>query len=78
MAPRPDASFWIKQAGLLTAIPMVLLVGPVVGYYVGTAVDHHWSWSPAGLIGGIVLGFVASARVTIELIQQAKREQRDT
>ena len=77
MAQHPDTSFWLKQAGLLTAIPMVLLVGPAAGYYLGTALDRRWSWAPAGMIGGIILGLVASAQVTIELIQQAKREQRD-
>ena len=76
MAPRPDASFWIKQAGLLTAIPMVLLIGPALGYYLGTALDHRWSWSPGGMIGGIFLGLAASATVTVELIQQAQRAQR--
>ena len=78
MAQRPDTSFWIKQAGLLTAIPMVLLVGPAVGYYLGTALDRRWSWSPAGMIGGIILGLMASAQVTIELMQEATRERRDT
>ena len=70
-------SFWIRQAGLLTAIPMVLLVGPVAGYYLGTLLDRRWSWAPVGMIGGIVLGLAASARVTAELIQQAQREQQD-
>ena len=68
-------SFWIKQAGLLTAIPMVLLVGPAAGYYLGTRLDRWWSWSPAGMIGGILLGLAASAKVTIELIQQSQRER---
>ena len=69
-------SFWMKQAGLLTAIPMVLLVGPALGYYLGIALDHRWSWAPAGMIGGIFLGLAASAKVTIELIQQSQRQRR--
>ena len=73
---RPDTSFWIKQAGLLTAIPMVLLVGPALGYYLGTALDRRWSWSPAGMVVGLLLGLAASATVTIEMIQQSQREQR--
>ena len=64
--------FGLQQAGLLTAIPFVLLVGPALGYYLGTAVDHRWSHAPWGMAAGIVLGLVASARVTIQLIRQSQ------
>ena len=69
MAKRP---VWLQQAGLLTAIPFVLLVGPALGYYLGTALDDRWSYSPWGMGGGIVLGLLASARVTIQAIRQAQ------
>lgn len=62
----------LQQAGLLTAIPFVLLVGPALGYYLGTAVDRRWSHGPWGMAGGIVLGLVASARVTIQMIRQSQ------
>jgi len=67
-----DPSSWIRQAGLLTAIPFVLLVGPIVGYYLGAALDRRWRFAPWGMAAGIVLGLLASARVTIQLIRQAK------
>ena len=67
----------LQQAGLLTAIPFVLLVGPALGYYLGTALDHRWSLAPWGLTGGIVLGLVASARVTIQMIQQSRMLDRN-
>lgn len=67
----------LKQAGLLTAIPFVLLVGPVLGYYLGTALDRRWSFAPWGMGVGILLGLLASGRVTIQLIQQAKDLQQD-
>ena len=61
----------IQQAGLLTTIPFVLLVGPALGYYLGTALDRRWSGAPWGVILGLVFGFVTSARVTIQMIRQA-------
>lgn len=61
----------IQQAGLLTAVPIVLLVGPTIGYYVGTAIDRRWDTAPWGVGVGIVLGLVASGRVTIQLIREA-------
>lgn len=70
-------ALWLRQAGLLTAIPFVLLVGPTLGYYLGTALDRRWSHAPSGMIGGIVLGLLASARVTIQLIRQARELNRD-
>ena len=63
---------WLKQAGLLTAIPFVLLVGPALGYALGTALDRRWPFAPWGLVVGIVLGLLASANVTIQLIRQAQ------
>lgn len=68
---RPDSSVWLKQAGLLTAIPFVLLVGPAIGYYVGNALDLRWPYAPWGMTGGIILGLLSSARVTIQLIRDA-------
>ena len=72
LAKRLEPSQWIRQAGLLTAIPFVLLVGPVLGYYLGSAADRRWAHAPWGMAVGIVLGLLASARVTIELIRQSR------
>ncbi len=69
---RTEPSVWLKQAGLLTAIPFVLLVGPALGYYLGTAVDHRWRHAPWGMTAGIVLGLLASGRVTIQLIRESR------
>ena len=72
MAKRSEPSSWLQQAGLLTSIPIVLLVGPALGYYFGTALDHRWTPPPWGMGGGIVLGMAASVRVTVQLIRQAR------
>ena len=74
---RADWSTWAQQAGLLTSIPFVLLVGPAIGYSLGAALDHRWPYTPCGLVGGIVLGFLASAQVTIQLIRQAQKLNRN-
>ena len=74
---RIEPSLWLRQAGLLTAIPFVLLVGPVLGYFLGTKLDAWWAWAPWGVFLGCVLGLLASARVTIQFINDAKRLQRN-
>ena len=55
----------LQQVGLLTAIPFVLLVGPTLGYVLGAACDRRWLSSPWGVGAGLVLGLLASGRVTI-------------
>jgi F0F1-type ATP synthase assembly protein I len=70
---RSEFSSRLQQAGLLTAIPFVLLVGPVAGYYLGHLVDERWRCAPWGMGIGILLGLLSSGRVTIQLIQQARR-----
>ncbi|MBI4597473.1 MAG: AtpZ/AtpI family protein [Candidatus Omnitrophica bacterium] len=61
-----------QQIGLLTAIPFVLLIGPALGYAVGSLMDGWWRSSPWGMGGGLVLGFAASARTTMQLIRRAR------
>ena len=77
MKQHPEAARWLRQAGLLTGIPFVLLVGPAGGYYLGRAIDHRWPSAPWGMVGGLVVGLVSSARVTIQLIRQAQRLNED-
>ena len=77
MAKRPEPSSWLQQAGLLTAIPIVLLVGPALGYYLGAAIDRRWASDPWGMGVGIVLGLAASFRVTLQMIRRTSELDRD-
>lgn len=65
------------QVGALTAIPFVLLVGPVIGYYLGTLLDGRWPYAPWGTALGIVVGLLASARVTSQLIRETQHLNSD-
>lgn len=67
-----DTAARLKQAGLLTAVPFVLLIGPALGYYLGISLEARWAIAPWGMGAGIVLGLLASARVTIQLIREAQ------
>jgi F0F1-type ATP synthase assembly protein I len=61
----------------LTAIPIVLLIGPALGYYLGTAADRRWAWGPWGMVVGIALGLAASFRVTLQMIRRSGEMDRD-
>lgn len=62
----------LKQAALLTAIPFVLFVGPALGFWLGSVVDHRWATAPWGVAVGSLLGLAASGRVTADYIRQAQ------
>ena len=61
----------LKQISLLTAIPAVLVVGPLLGLWVGRYLDRRLGTDPYLMILFLVLGFVASGRETWKLIRQA-------
>ena len=67
-----------RQIGLLTAIPFILLAGPVFGYLVGSWLDRKLGTEPILLIVLLLVGLAASGRETYELIQRASREDVDS
>ena len=67
-----------RQVGLLTAIPFILLAGPVLGYLVGSWLDRKLGTEPILLIVLLLVGLAASGRETYGLIQLAGREDIDS
>jgi F0F1-type ATP synthase assembly protein I len=59
----------MRQIALLTAIPAILLVGPILGWWAGSYLDRRFGTAPYLMILFIVLGFVASGRETWKLIK---------
>jgi F0F1-type ATP synthase assembly protein I len=71
MSKERDRLAAMKQIGLLTAIPAILVLGPLIGLWAGRYLDRLWGTDPIMMIVFIVLGFVASGRETWKLIKQA-------
>jgi F0F1-type ATP synthase assembly protein I len=67
-----------RQVGLLTAIPFILLAGPVLGFLVGSWLDRKLGTEPILLIVLLLVGLAASGRETYKLIQMASREDVDS
>ena len=65
MAPpqnnRPDDS-GLRGAAMLVAIPSLLIISPLVGFFLGDLGDKRFHTSPWLAIAGLILGFVAGAR----------------
>lgn len=72
--PKRDPS-GLRSAGLLLAIPSLLVVSPLVGYFLGKFVDRWLQTEPAGTIVGIVLGFIAAGREIYLIIRRVQAEE---
>jgi len=73
--PRKDRDSTLRSAGLLLAVPTLLIVSPLLGAFLGNLLDRrlgtgHWC---AGI--GLVLGFAAAGRETYQLVRRAQQEE---
>gem|GEM_PF-5267131 len=69
---------WIRTVAWATTIPMVLVVGPLLGYGVGAWVDQRWPpTAPWGSGVGVAIGLFAGARQAWLLVRriQATNQQ---
>lgn len=64
----------LKQLGIVTTIPIILLVGPSIGFFVGRWLDRKSHIYPWFTIIFLTLGFIASAREIIRLLKQISKE----
>ena len=64
----------VKQLGVLTTIPIILLVGPIIGFVLGGWLDRKAQSYPWFTIIFITLGFIASGREVFRLLKQVTRD----
>jgi F0F1-type ATP synthase assembly protein I len=65
----------LRSAGLLLAIPTLLIVSPLVGFFVGSWVDRALHTAPWFTIIGLVLGFIAAGRETWLIYRRSLEEE---
>ena len=71
MSEKKDPVFsQVKQIGALTAIPILLVLGPLLGYFFGNWIDGKFQIYPWCTIGFLILGFVASGKEIFSLLKQ--------
>ncbi len=66
---------FIRQVGLLTTIPLMLLSGPLIGFLIGNYIDKRFGTAPWFMVLFVCLGFVASIRQTIAIIKKASNNK---
>ncbi len=62
--PPDDTYKALRSAGMLMAIPTLLIVAPLAGFFLGAWADRHWHTAPWLAIVGLLFGFVAAGRET--------------
>lgn len=72
---RPSEKYRLaRQLGMLTTIPMLLAVAPLVGYYLGRWIDgrlHTEPWFSFVMLG---IGFVAGVRETVLILRKVSKD----
>jgi len=67
--------YWaIRQAGLLTTIPVLLTVPPIAGFLAGRFLDRKLNTDPIFSIALLVFGFVVGARQIARVVKLASRD----
>ena len=75
MAEKKSAFYsQVKQLGVLTTIPIILLVGPAIGYFLGNWIDRKFLIYPWVTIIFVGLGFGASGREITRLLKQVLKD----
>jgi len=64
----------LRQLGLLSSIPFILALAPIVGYVIGHALDRHFRTGPWLSIILLLLGFVAGVRESIKIVKLSQQE----
>ena len=67
----------VRQIGVVTTIPMILVAGPLVGYWIGQWGDSRFGTDPWGKTIVALLGFVASLKQVITVIQRWIKETKE-
>ena len=80
MPPRPEkksSAEGLRTAGLLLAIPTLLIVSPLVGFFVGSWLDRRFTTEPWLGIAGLAVGFAAAGRETYRIYRRYQAEEEE-
>ncbi len=62
---------------MLMVIPTLLLVAPLVGFFLGRFLDPRFGTTPWLSFAGLVLGFVAAGREIVSIVRRVRSEGED-
>jgi ATP synthase protein I len=65
----------MRQAGLLTTIPVLLAVSPIIGLLIGRWIDGKLGTEPVFSIVLLIVGFAAGAKQVVRLVKLAGKNR---
>ena len=68
----------LKQLSVLTVIPVILLVGPLVGFFIGGWIDRRAGSYPWFTLLFLILGFTAAGREITRLLKQVLKDDKQS
>ena len=72
---KEDDRYWMmRQVGLLTTIPLLLAVSPLIGFFMGRFLDRKLHTDPVLSIVFLIIGFVAGARQVANVVKRASAD----
>jgi F0F1-type ATP synthase assembly protein I len=75
--PRPDddeSRRAMRDVGVYTSIPIMLGVGPALGWWLGSLAEKQWGGAPWWQVGGVLFGLAAAVRQVYKAIKQGNRD----
>ena len=69
----------MRQVGLLTTVPILLAISPIIGFLIGQFIDNKLGTNPVFGILFLVFGFIAGARQVARVVKLANktRDEKD-
>lgn len=65
-----------RQLAIATTIPVILVVAPLLGYYIGNWIDRRLGTGKIFMIIGLALGFGAAAKEIYDLIKNSTESKK--
>ena len=80
MAPQPEKKTryeGLRSTGFLLTIPTLLIVSPLVGFFIGGWLDRRFKTEPWLGILGLAVGFAAAGRETYLIYRRYQVEEEE-
>ena len=65
----------MRDIGLYTSIPIMLGVGPALGWWLGQLAQRRWGGAPWLEVAGVLFGLAAAARQVYKVIKRGSEQE---
>ena len=74
---KDDRYSYLRQMGILTTIPAIMVLAPLIGMFLGRWLEQRFHFAPWGTLGGLAFGFAAAVREIARLLKAAEKAEQD-